>query len=138
LTSILILDDDIERHNAIDKAIGPGAFHAYSAERAIDLLNAEPRFDLVLLDHDLGSFISNGQTVAAHIESMSEDKRPARALIHSWNRDGAQRMSDHLTRANVWHRYRPFGTTMLSMAKTLVEMCEAERFNAAERVSAGG
>jgi len=119
---ILILDDDIQRHKAIDEAIGTGAFHAYSAERAIEVLDTEPRFDLVMLDHDLGSLTSNGQTVTAHIEAMPEEKRPARALIHSWNSHGAHAMSDYLCRAEVWHRYKPFGPSMLSMAKTLVEM----------------
>lgn len=119
---ILILDDDSIRHdmiNFIPKSVE--VWHAYDAERAIKLLDGD-RFDLVLLDHDLGKDSDNGMAVARYIASMPVEKRPARVIVHSWNVDPAKSMADVLVKSGVWTRQVVFGPSMLEMLKALVQL----------------
>jgi CheY-like chemotaxis protein len=118
---ILFLDDDSARHGLMQPVLADHeAWYAYDADRAIKLLDGE-RFDLVLLDHDLGLQAGNsGQTVVDHIVAMSTERRPKRAVVHSWNHDAAMRMANSLYRCDVWVKRKVFGPEMIEMVKALM------------------
>ena len=102
---ILVLDDEQARHDVFASILkNEDATHCYNFDEVIRLMTFEPRFDMVFLDHDLGTGNSeisdqidlpyaNGYHVALFIcQDLDFDKRPGRILIHSWNQVGAQSM----------------------------------------------
>ena len=105
---ILVLDDDSRRHEWFDANI-EGHDSVWSAEEARHALQANPRYDLVFLDHDLAEDYSvapavwgeDGRTVARFIAAMPAEKRPAMAHIHSSNWGGASEMEAILTAVGV-------------------------------------
>ena len=105
---ILVLDDDARRHEWFDARID-GHHSVRSARDARLALLANPRYDLVFLDHDLAEDYSvvpavwgdDGRTVARFIAAMPDERRPARAHIHSSNWGAAIEMEAILTAAGV-------------------------------------
>jgi CheY-like chemotaxis protein len=105
---ILVLDDDSRRHEWFDANI-EGHDSAWSAKEARQALEANPRYDLVFLDHDLAEDYSvvpaawgeDGRTVARFIAAMPADKRPGMAHIHSSNWGAAMEMEAILSAAGV-------------------------------------
>jgi len=99
---ILFLDDNTNRHEYFEYAMLSNAkehevVHVYSAREAIDALINSERFDLVHLDHDLGSEPGNtGQEVAIFISTMPDQMMPLKIVIHSSNHVGAERMGAQL------------------------------------------
>lgn len=82
--------------------------HVYTCATAIDALTGE-RFDLCLLDHDLGEGDS-GTEVARAIAAMDPDRHPRDVIIHSHNPVGAERMRDILRDAGIRCRIEPFSS----------------------------
>lgn len=107
---ILILDDERVRQDALaSRFVGHEVVQAWNAPAAIRFLEAGPRFDLVLLDHDLGSGAGTGAEVTCFVaRGMEEGSRPREAVVHSHNRPGAQNMLADLREAGVRAVYRPF------------------------------
>ena len=105
---ILVLDDDSRRHDWFDANIG-GHDSVWSAKEARQALEANPRYDLVFLDHDLAEDYSvvpavwgeDGRTVARFIAALPADKRPGMAHIHSSNWGAAMEMEAILGAAGV-------------------------------------
>jgi CheY-like chemotaxis protein len=107
---ILILDDVDGRHLVI-----AGRFptdervHVKSTSEAIAALGpTAPRFDLALLDHDLGEDPLNGVDVARAIAALPPQSRPTLVIIHSHNPNGAERMRDILLDVQIDVRIEPF------------------------------
>jgi CheY-like chemotaxis protein len=98
----LILDDDAARHNAFAKRLSrPGNIvkHAYTFEEAVEAASTwTPQFDVMLLDHDLGT-IKTGADFAKYLAEMPVERRPWKIVIHSWNQSGARYMLAVLTEA---------------------------------------
>lgn len=105
---ILFLDDNPERHRRFAQShIGEEVTQVDTAERAIDTLEGDPRWDIVSLDHDL-SFEQQmacvkGEALPAKGDGSGYDvalwmRRNARYLqighviIHSFNPGGVDRM----------------------------------------------
>lgn len=59
------------------------------------------RFDLALLDHDLGKECETGMSVVAHIVAMEPERRPAQVLVHSDNTGAAPEMVAKLRAVGV-------------------------------------
>lgn len=97
---ILILDDDPARHAGFRAALSAHALtHAWTSTEATSRLHGysnEPRFDAVLLDHDLGEFgeesLGTGLDVAREVALASPDRMPTIVVIHSVNPIGALKM----------------------------------------------
>ncbi|MFH1415658.1 MAG: cyclic-phosphate processing receiver domain-containing protein [Elusimicrobiota bacterium] len=112
---ILFLDDRESRHRIFIE-INPNheIEPAYTVEKAVNLLECCPSFDVVCLDHDLGGGIylpsdeKSGFAVAQHIVSMDRKKQPAIVLVHSWNEEGALNMLKLLREADIQAFYEPF------------------------------
>lgn len=127
---ILILEDDPMRMVQFRKRIGEHRIvHVETAAGAIEALG-EHRFDLVLLDHDLG-----GRQFADHgdekedcgmrvAEWLSEEPRRMKTqgpvVVHSLNGPAAQEMVELITEAcwipflwnqDVWAKFMKFPTT---------------------------
>lgn len=117
---ILILDDDEERHTWFRRRFlaevppltePPIVVHTYGYHHCVELL-AERRWDLVHLDHDLhlsrpgdqrgpyGGFY-DGRDVAMVIAGMPPERRPLRAIVHSWNEVRGPEMVQILRRVGV-------------------------------------
>lgn len=107
---ILVLDDQDTRHEQIRaRLMGHDVTHAYLWSDFARALDGE-RFDVIMLDHDLGDMIEqerkpgmygastvyDGQDAARAVAELPEHKWPRFTLVHSWNEDGAKRMVDVL------------------------------------------
>lgn len=98
--SILILDDDPARHAGFRKALAAHSLtHAWTSTEATSRLHGysgEPRFDVVMLDHDLGEHgeesLGTGLDVAREVALASADRMPTVVVIHSVNPIGALKM----------------------------------------------
>lgn len=106
----LVLDDMQERHAFFAEALGvwqpKRAFTASEAKAHLD----DYVFDVAFLDHDLEleDKTGTGHDVAIYIARMSVERQPKLCVIHSWNPDGAKRMSATLYDAGVERRVLPF------------------------------
>lgn len=110
-TRILILDDMPARHEVLARRY-PDAerVHVHTFGEAVSAL-ATGRFDLVLLDHDLGEE-RTGYHVALAIADLPPELLPLDAVVHSHNPVGAERMRDVLADAGVRARLEPFSSHM--------------------------
>jgi len=112
---ILVLDDEQARHDVFASILkNEAVVHCYNFDEVIKTMTSGPRFDMVFLDHDLGTGNSeisdqidlpyaNGYHVALFIcQDLAFEKRPKRILIHSWNEYGAEKM-ESLFRRNGFH-----------------------------------
>ncbi len=117
MKTVLVLDDDLRRHEHITQTlIGFDLVHVFTARAAIEALANRDRFYLALLDHDLTFLQSagkqdlemSGTDVAHYISVMPIDKRPEKVVIHSWNPVGAKRMENILKDAGVYVVRMPF------------------------------
>ena len=100
---ILILDDDLNRHELFKLNYAKHELtHVFTAEAAIDALKNNT-FDVVCLDHDLGGMQMvdswgtepTGYDVAKWI-AMHPERKPKLIYIHSYNPDGARNMHNIL------------------------------------------
>lgn len=109
MSRLLILDDDLVRHEFFRAAHARhDRVHALTSAEAIDALSLGARFDVALLDHDLGPGDATGEDVARYIAAMPVGHRPLKVIVHSWNPAGAQRMVDILRDAGVPAGAKPF------------------------------
>lgn len=68
-----------------------------------------PRFDLVLLDHDIDDAARNGQDVAAFMAMrLARCRRPARVVVHSTDPAGSLGIERTLVRAGFVADGSPF------------------------------
>lgn len=100
---ILILDDDLTRHEKFKKNFNHHDLtHTETAEETIKHLS-ETNFDAVFLDHDLGGMafvdshgdIPTGYTVAKWMNENPE-RKPETIYIHSMNPPGSKKMQELL------------------------------------------
>lgn len=109
---ILVLDDEEARHDVFRRIFkNEDAVHCYNFDEVINEMTFSPRFDVVLLDHDLGTGNSElsdkinlptvtGYHVALFIcQDLDFEKRPGRIIIHSWNEYGADKMESLFRRS---------------------------------------
>lgn len=118
MSNVLILDDNLARHREFDRILtGIPRKHVYTAPQAIAALRDNPPFDLVCLDHDLGDFENRflrddpgtGADVALFINlHLDRSKYPKKVMVHSWNTEGAKRMSDLIRRVGIPVTVKPF------------------------------
>jgi CheY-like chemotaxis protein len=116
--SILVLDDNKKRHRRFDEIlVGRALVHAYSYGDVVAAYEHHGRFDVVFLDRDLsekqecgaGGDEKTGEDVVAHIVSLPRERWPERAVIHSWNEPGAERMRRTFEDAGipaVWLKFK--------------------------------
>lgn len=120
---IMVLDDDETRHAAFDRAFSADVLeHTWTYWDAVALLENSQAFDVVYLDHDLGDTEDapsvagmygdvelTGADVARFIcRELEASKRPARAVVHSWNVVGAATMVAMLRGAGIPCSHEPF------------------------------
>ena len=100
-TRVLVVDDTPSRHRRFEKILSSTGHkqvrHAFTAQEAITALGhsvlAEHLFEMVCLDHDLGTF-DDGRTVASWM--VENYPKSTRVLVHSQNPVGAQAIFDIL------------------------------------------
>jgi coenzyme F420-reducing hydrogenase alpha subunit len=103
---VLFLDDMQERHDLVDQSIPANAevTHVYTAQQAIDSIKFNnSRWDVVCLDHDLGqghglsdNEAPTGMEVVDYLLDLTEEKRPAIVVVHTWNAPAGDRMEEKL------------------------------------------
>lgn len=118
MKKVLVLDDLDTRHEVFRRGlIGAKAAHVRSYEECIVALKQFSPFDIVFLDHDLSFEASmgtpkwnekTGTDVATYIARMPKQLQPKKAVIHSHNLPGRERMRDILTRAGIDAKIMPF------------------------------
>lgn len=83
----------MRRRHAREMFAGHDLSEAATAAEAIKMLDKYSPYDLVSLDHDLGSGKNNtGEVAAKYIATMPEEKLPMYVVIHSHNAPAAKRM----------------------------------------------
>lgn len=111
---ILFLDDSAERiEKAFDNFDGDDLEVVVSAASAIKALKAKGKFDLVMLDHDLGGETwvnSNREDCGMEVVRWIVKKKPkiGRIVVHSWNSVAAPIMVEELKKAGYKATYKPF------------------------------
>ena len=106
---LFVLDDVEGRHLLIAQRYPEWErVHVYGYSDAVAALEKEARFDLALLDHDLGEDPRTGYDVALAIAAMASERRPVEAIVHSHNPNGAERMRDVLLDAGIECKWVPF------------------------------
>jgi DNA-binding response OmpR family regulator len=89
--NILVLDDLGCRHAVIkERYSNHNVVSAYTYDQFVELLGTH-KWDLILLDHDLGDYEYTGQDAAKHIAKHYSHKE-TEITVHSWNPDGSRRM----------------------------------------------
>jgi len=117
MKTVLIVDDENERHIEF-KAWYSGlegevtADHVVSAQQAITKLDTT-KYDLVMLDYNLGSLEYSGEDVSNYILTMPKDKAPSRVIVHSLCRDKAVQMVHDILNVGIWSNWYKFGTAKL-------------------------
>jgi len=95
---VLVLDDNADRLQWFRDRL-PTVDCVEASDHAIAAISiADPPYDVIFLDHDLGK-IDTGMEVASHLASsgyMGDS-----VVIHSWNPDGARNMKNELENAVV-------------------------------------
>lgn len=111
LLTILVLDDSEERLVFFRRWLQREGevVCVEHAQGAIDALRGRT-FDLVFLDHDLGTGCETGDEVAKFICTMASP--PEQVIVHSANVVGAARMVARLTQAGVHVGERNIGRLM--------------------------
>ena len=106
---ILFLDDELVRFESFERRHpNDDVTWVSSALTCMDRLLVQPKYDLVSLDHDLGSG-ADGKVVARFIaDVLSRDKIPSKIIVHSWNGRGAGAMISILYDASIKAEYRMF------------------------------
>lgn len=99
---ILFMDDEEWRHNTLRDHVGTSheMWHVYGAEDAIAAIeearNDSKPFDVISLDHDLGSGKKEGRLVSQYLKTISfvwpMVNLPQIVIVHSWNAPAAQMM----------------------------------------------
>jgi len=108
---VLILDDQEVRHQSFAKIFsGCELTHSYTYAEAVTALQAEV-YDWVCLDHDIHDGSWTGYHVAMFITQLDQASRPHTVLVHSWNPEGADRMTAALLAAGIQVFRRPFSDT---------------------------
>ena len=114
--NILFLDDDNNRTRlARQWFMKHNLLTAETAEEAKEILISNPRFDLAMLDHDLGGKVycpsdeNSGYDVALFISLMNREFMPKQVIVHSFNPTGARKMVSVLSDADIPVEHIPFG-----------------------------
>jgi CheY-like chemotaxis protein len=111
LLKILVVDDDIKRHvNFLRRLADHTVVSAGSYKEAIAALETGSPYDVIFLDHDLGTRKSGYDVARYLIEEMSEDLWPEQVIVHSLNIIGGPRIVRLLQDAGIpvrWEMYRP-------------------------------
>lgn len=114
ILKLLFLDDEVVRHEALDRWC-QGAHHCYTYDSCIRLLKNN-EYDIVSLDHDLSVEMAagiapadelTGTDVAKFIAQM--DRKPTHAILHTFSMPGAARMGAILREAGLSVFRVPFG-----------------------------
>ena len=118
---VLVLDDEEARHVHFRSVLrNQDATFCFNFDEVVHAMTFEDRYDLVMLDHDLGTGNSqnammvglpnaDGYDVAKFIaHDLEEAKRPTRAIIHSWNHIGAANMEAVLRDVGIDVWKKPF------------------------------
>lgn len=107
---IFVLEDDPERIIWLhERLYGHECKFVHTSDRHGEF---EPPYDLILLDHDIGNGPTKwGPDSGVVFVKRLEDRLPegARVIVHSWNKDGAERMVRLLQEMGAavdWFPYR--------------------------------
>lgn len=127
---ILFLDDQDVRHDLAEKhlyAAGHKVLHAFNVREALDIVgNFIGQIGLGMLDHDLGQFVkdSDGRRTEHHglyfvdqlVKTVPSNKWFPRAIVHSYNQNGAKYMVDMLNKHGIHSTVDNFSGDMLKRA----------------------
>lgn len=121
---ILILDDLKARHQVLTEIYkGHDITNVYSYLAFVHKIG-DTKYDLIYLDHDLGSDINNpdvyidgwgikqrytGYHAATALCGLDKDRKPARVVVHSLNPIKSKSMVADLKAAGIDARWEPFG-----------------------------
>jgi hypothetical protein len=96
--NILILDDDSVRHEYFaERFRDHDVWHCYDVPRFRRLYRSGRSWDVVYLDHDLGTE-ETGMTAVDFMVELRDERRPDRVVVHSWNPVGSKLMAATLHR----------------------------------------
>jgi len=130
---VLFLDDMQERHDLIEKYLGPHhcVLHAWNYDECIGILNAELQLGLIMFDRDLGDFVvenerkieRTGHTVIHYMrDHIPQEKFPPMAIVHSYN-EQAKYMAEDLHKMGIATRQIMFSGDLV---KQLVQELAAQ------------
>ncbi len=107
---VLVVDDDIRRHvNFLRWLRDHTVVSVGSYEEAVQALETGSPFDVIYLDHDLGT-PQNGADVATYLtRNLPPTQWPHLVVIHSWNPLGVVRIKRILNQAGMPNRIEPYG-----------------------------
>lgn len=115
---ILFLDDNSERRKVFgQKSIGCVVDFAVNADEAVVFLGSENKYDLIMLDHDLGGpeeegrlieGAKDGRFVARFMAEKHPKHQDAFIVVHSLNGSGAVQMEMILCEAGFTPWVMPF------------------------------
>ena len=117
---ILILDDEQVRHDDLAVFYGDHEVtHTTTYNQFVRELESGSPWDLIHLDHDLGSGDSyadgwgnvqffTGQHAAIRVCELHDDQLPGEVIVHSVNPLGAQNMVSDLKSRKVKVTWRPY------------------------------
>lgn len=96
-SEILVMDDQIERHDLFLRFIGNGFDSVYTAETMLTLMeNGQVNAKVLFWDHDLGSNMKGSEMVKAMIAQNIELPTVKRIYVHSANLAGNRMMVEDL------------------------------------------
>jgi hypothetical protein len=110
---IFFLDDSKERHERFRlNRLHAEITFAWTYEEACKVLSRDS-FDVVYLSHNLTSSKvnkkdKNGVDLAEFLSMLPLERRPEFVVIHSFNKNGRQRMKTILSGAGIRCRISPF------------------------------
>lgn len=97
---ILFLDDDFDRVKSFIERTGADVLHAKNGEEFCAALNNGTRYDLIMLDHDLGLDGPDGYDGSKAAKYLAENRLligdDQRVIIHSANPIGVANMLSHM------------------------------------------
>jgi len=121
---VLFLDDESWRHEALTLMLNFSPrersydiTHVYNAEEFRQALRLGP-FDMVCLDHDRDVVRAETGYHAA-LDFVASAHQPTMCLVHSWNPEGATRISRVLRKAGHQVMVAPFGTSLKHLFDSL-------------------
>jgi hypothetical protein len=128
---IFILEDDPERIRWFREEFRQHETTFVTSCVGVD--HFEPPYDIIFLDHDLGGrALEDHEDCGTTFVQRILPKLPphSQVVIHSYNKDGAARMSRLLTDAGIEHSWAPFrGPTFASILDTMDWFANVESRN---------
>lgn len=129
MLKVLFLDDSKIRHRHFYDKSSPNIHvdYAYTVKEALGFVVSGPRYDYYFLDHDLNGEVhvdrieeTGYEFVLALKDIIGASKYPELVILHSYNSNGAIRMSLALAELKIKSLMYPFGSSEFKMVLDII------------------